>query len=257
VNFVFTLHGNYSSIQYTVYGGLNDYISTIPRKIYYDTEDEEPDTKAFILKNIDNSEQSLFINKLVEEIKTISNNSDDQARIAISLVQNIPFDDPQDRYAYQVLYDGKGYGAYEKSQLLVFLLRELGYGTALIEYGDTIEITTSENIPYISYDENSVRSEKNWTRPIIETRYNGFNYEIVGIKCPDQYSYRNSGYCFIDASVPSIITDSQGDYPDPSCETYYSDPCTQKLPTEYSLIKISDGKSFDSVSEEYKLANLN
>lgn len=62
----------------------------------------------------------------------------------------------------------------------------------------------------------------------------------VGIKCPSQYSYRNSGYCFIEATVPSIITYAEGDYVG-----------VGKLSSTPDIISISDGKSFDSASEEY------
>jgi hypothetical protein len=196
---------------------MNDYLSTIPRIPYYEEES--------IISNINNSMQRDFIISLVEKIKKLTNNSDDQARIAISLVQNIPynynFSDWGNRYAYQVLYDDIGVCG-EKSRLLVFLLKELGYGSALIDYD-------------LSF----------------------YAHEAVGIKCPLKYSYKNSSYCFIESTAPSIITDSNGNYPISNfCSIMWTTEnfklCTEKLPDEYTLIVTSDGKSFDSVSEEYE-----
>jgi hypothetical protein len=186
----------------------------------------------FIVKNIDNQKQKEFLEPLVNKIYNLANNNDDRARIAVSVVQNIPYDNSDtliDRYAYQVLYDNEGVCG-EKSRLLVILLKELGYGVALIDYGDTGPINQYELYnPY------------------------SFNHEAVGIKCPINYSYNGTGYCFIESTLPTIITDSNGDYPSNFC---FNSDCTQKLPDEYTLIVIADGKSFDSVIEEYNDAKL-
>jgi hypothetical protein len=145
----------------------------------------------------------------VEIIKSQTSNSDEQARIAVSLVQKIPYDwegfrtnDLNDRYPYEVLYDNKGVCG-EKARLLAFILRDLGFGIVLFNY---------------------------------ETE----SHMAVGIRCPSQYSYENSSYCFIEAAAPSIITDAERDYVG-----------VGKLSSTPSMISINDGKSFDSVSEEY------
>jgi hypothetical protein len=150
------------------------------------------------------------LNELVKRIKSQTSNKDDQARIAISLVQNIPYDYSQlnslsteMKYPYEVLYQDNGVCS-EKSLLLAYLLRELGYGVVLFEF-------------------------------------NSENHMAVGIQSPSQYSYRDSGYAFIEATTPSIVTDSNGDYVEAG-----------KLTSTPKIMQISQGDSFSSVSEEYR-----
>ena len=104
--------------------------------------------------------------------------NDDQARIAISLVQQIPYDwqtfGLENRYPYEVIYDNTGV-CEEKSRLLAFLLRDLGFDVVLFSF----------------------ESE---------------NHMAVGIMCPVQYSYKNTGYCFVETTEPTMITYSQGEY---------------------------------------------
>jgi len=91
----------------------------------------------------------------------------------------------------------------EKSRLLALILKELGYGVVLFHF----------------------EPEK---------------HMAVGIKCPIIYSYRGTGYCFIETSRTTIITNHEEEYI--GVGNLYSMP---------EIIKISDGKSFDSVFEEY------
>ncbi len=81
----------------------------------------------------------------------MADGEDDQAGIAISLVQKIPYDYEKmyrcgwtcqgrtfvsgipPRYPYQVLYDGRGVCG-EKSSLLALLLKEFGFGVVLLEF---------------------------------------------------------------------------------------------------------------------------
>jgi hypothetical protein len=125
-------------------------------------------------------------------------------------VQKIPYDmnslladSNYERFPYEVLYDNNGVCG-EKSKLLAFFLRELGFGTAILLF------------------------EKE-------------NHGAAGIKCPAQYSYKNTGYCFIESTTTSIITDSNGDYLGAG-----------KLESTPKILKISDGNSFDSVNEEFE-----
>ena len=118
---------------------------------------------------------------MVTSIKSKTSNNDDQARIAINLVQQIPYDysglystSSRERSPYEVLYDNKGVCG-EKSKLLAYLLRELGYGVVLFEFSSQ-------------------------------------NHMAVGIKSPSQYDFKNSGYAFIESTSPTIPTDSEGDY---------------------------------------------
>jgi len=205
--FEYVLRGSPGIINFTVYKGVNDYFAGLPRVYYY--YGVPPSDRDLELRFIDDEKQKKYIQQLVEIIKSKTNNSDDQVRIAVSLVQKIPYDwegfysgNLKNRYPYQVLYDKKGVCG-EKSRLLAVILKELGYGVALF-------------------------------------KFEAENHMAVGIKCPIQYSYYNSGYCFIETARPAIITDSQ--------EQYIG---VGKLHSTPEIMEISDGKSFNSVAEEY------
>jgi hypothetical protein len=205
--FSYVVKGDSNNIKFTVYAGLKDYLAGLPRYFYCDPAC--PSDRELELRFLDQNEQKKYLINLVEIIKSQTSNSDEQARIAVSLVQKIPYDwegfrtnDLNDRYPYEVLYDNKGVCG-EKARLLAFILRDLGFGIVLFNY---------------------------------ETE----SHMAVGIRCPSQYSYENSSYCFIEAAAPSIITDAERDYVG-----------VGKLSSTPSMISINDGKSFDSVSEEY------
>ncbi|OPY17700.1 MAG: hypothetical protein A4E23_01450 [Methanomethylovorans sp. PtaU1.Bin073] len=203
----YVLRGVHGNLTYTVYGGLNDYLKGLPRSIsYYTTPPTEID---FINRDLNEEYQKQLLDPLVEEIKNITPNKDDQARIAISLVQNINYDTDafmfsniEGKYPYEVLYTGSGVCS-EKSELLAYLLRGLGYEVVIF-------------------------------------RFDVENHDAIGIKCPEQYSYRDTGYCFVESTSPSIITDASGDYVG-----------VGKLTTMPKILKICDGSSLDSVYEEY------
>ena len=210
ISLKYVLRGKMNYIQFTVYGGVNKYLSNIPRYITYYEGEPKPTTKDFVMKYLNDEIQSEYLKPLAKEIEKITSNKDDQARIAISLVQHIPYDwegyvskNLESRYPYEVIYDNKGVCG-EKSLLLAFLLRELGFGVVLFNF----EVE---------------------------------NHTAVGIKCPTQYSYRNTGYCFIETTRPTIITDCQEEYVG-----------VGKLTSTPEIIHVCDGISFNSVSEEYK-----
>jgi len=166
-------------IRFLTYGGLNDYLSNIPRAITYYADQSEPTTKDFIFRNINNKVQKPFLEPLVQAIRSAAPSEADQVRIAISLVQNIPYrNDDSNRYPYEVLYTNSG-NCEEKSELLAYLLRGLGYGVAMFEY-DTAT----------------------------------FGHAAVGIKCTGRHDYIGSGYCFIETTKPRAIADSNGEYTD-------------------------------------------
>ena len=183
----YAVRGKSDSISVNLYSGVYNKISsegTPPSCVRYN-HDTSPCTSDEIqqsyLKFIDDQYQKKDLDNLINSIKAKTSIKDDQARIAISLVQNIPYDysklytvSTDMRYPYEVLYDNTGICA-EKSVLLAYLLRGLGYGVVLFEF----------------------KAE---------------NHMAVGIKSPSQYSYLNSGYAFIESTSPTIITDSQGNY---------------------------------------------
>ncbi len=204
----YILRGSKGEIAYAVYGGLNDYLKALPRSMSYTSGGTPPSSLDFIMRDLNNEKQNQFLGSLVSKIRDTTSNKDDQARIAISIVQNIPYDNLglatgniNGKYPYEVLYTNTGVCS-EKSQLLAYLLRGLGYGTVIF-------------------------------------RYDTENHDAVGIKCLD-YSYISSGYCFIESTVPSIITNSNGNYVG-----------VGKLTSTPEILKISDGDSFNTVSEEY------
>ncbi len=185
--FEYVLRGEYGTINSNLYSGVYNEISSegTPATCTRYNYDSSPCTTEEIhqsyLKYLDESNQKKYLNNLVSSIQSKTSIKDDQARIAISLVQNIPYDYSKlyvvytdVRYPYEVLYDNTGVCA-EKSLLLAYLLKELGYGVVLFDF----------------------KSQ---------------NHMAVGVKSPLQYSYIDSGYAFVESTSPTIITDSQSDY---------------------------------------------
>jgi hypothetical protein len=165
----------------------------------------------FYLNMVNEPDENATLDALVNTIREKTPVRDDQARIAISLVQQIPFGyhpssgggNGSMRYPYMVLYDDNGL-CDEKAVLLASLLRGLGYGTALIDFSSD-------------------------------------DHMALGIKSPAAYAYNNSGYAFVETTIPLIVTDDQELYND-----------GRKLAGVPDIYPISDGASFDSVSEEYQ-----
>ncbi len=171
--FEYTLRGKIDSISLKTYKELNDYLSEIPRT--YICDPECPSSREIEIKIINNPEQKPYLKRLAEKIKGKTSDKQEQARIAISLVQSIPYADGerrrnalQGRYPYEVLYDSKGVCG-EKSRLLSFILSELEFGSALFHYPE----------------------EKHMT---------------AGIKCDVEHSYKKSGYCFVETVEPIMVT---------------------------------------------------
>ena len=181
----YTIDGNSGNISFVVYGKLSDHLSKLPRYMQY-TPNSSSVLLDFKIRSLDNPEQNDLLAPLIIAIQNLTANKDDQARIAISIVQNIPFGSSNKtlkfgainvdyyRYPYEVLYDLQGVCG-EKSELLAFLLRGIGFESAFIYYAPE-------------------------------------NHEALGIKCPVQKSLNNTGYCFVETTGPSIITDYQTEY---------------------------------------------
>jgi hypothetical protein len=183
----YVLRGSPGSINLTLYTGIFDQQKSgaKPATCLRYSSDPSPCTqeeiRQYYLKYLNESLQKKGLDELVRQIRSRTANPDDQARIAISLVQNIPYDygkldtpSPNMSFPYGVLYQKKGVCS-EKSLLLAYLLRGLGYGVVLFEF----------------------RAE---------------NHMALGIQSPASYDYRNSGYAFVETTAPSIVTDADGDY---------------------------------------------
>ncbi len=210
----YVVDGEKGEINFSVYEGMNNYVSVLPKSIIYH-ENETPSRLDFKLQKIEEETQREFLLSLVVKIQNLAKDSDEQARIAISIIQNIPFGESNktatffgdyeinySRYPYEVLYDNEGICG-EKSELLAFLLKELGYGVVLFYHQKE-------------------------------------NHESIGIKCPVKYSLNRTGYCFVETTGPSIITNSQNEYVG-----------EVKLSSEPEILVISDGESLKNV-REYK-----
>jgi len=155
------------SIGFTTYGGLADYLSKEDHTYRFD-----PD-KEVIGELLENSYQDEYMEPLLNSIKRTSGISDVQAKVAISLVQHIPYDWNKYYgitidwfYPYETLYHNKGVCA-DKSILLAYLLNKLGYDTVLFKFS---------------------------------------NHMAVGVKCDSMYDFYDTGYAFIETTRPTIIT---------------------------------------------------
>jgi len=183
----YVLRGKENVLEFKVYGGVYSHLASLPREIT--TTNYVPTLTDFKYRNLEEKLQKEFLLELVSAIEGLAPTSKiDQARIAISIVQNMPYgfsdkyngggygtiDIGYTRYPYETLYDQQGLCG-EKSELLVFLLKEIGYDAIFLRY----------------FEE---------------------NHEVVGIKCPKEESLHKSGYCFVEATRPSIIGDSFGFY---------------------------------------------
>jgi hypothetical protein len=214
VNLKYNVGRNEKILPYTVYGGMAGYLLDLPKTISY--QNGETITRLdFKLKAIEEPEQEKLLSSLVVEIQNLADNDMDQLRIATTLVQNLEWGYSDkivnfgsyklnySRYPYEVLSDSRGLCG-EKSELLAFLLKELGYGVAIF------------------YNQQE-------------------NHESVGVKCPLEKSWKETGYCFIETSGPSIITDDSIEYVN-----------GLRITSEPQVMIISDGKSLEEDIPEYK-----
>jgi len=185
ISLEYILKGEKKNISFTVYEEMANYLFDLSDFITY-SNGNGPQRQDFKLRNINEENQKILLMPLVIKIQNLVDNKVDQARIAISLVQNIPFgvSDKQvsigensinySRYPYEVLYEQGGVCA-SKSELLVFLLREIGYETVFFYHKPE-------------------------------------NHDSVGIKCPERHGLLNTSYCFVETTGPSIITDDENLY---------------------------------------------
>lgn len=211
----YTLRGEEGKINFSVYHGMKIYFSELPRGFYY-FNDSRLNVKMQILND---EKQKEMLLPLVDAIKNITDDKTDRLRIAVSIVQKIPFGGSErivqteggmvvyPRYPYEVLYDGKGVCS-EKADLLVFLLRELGY-----------------KVGYFYYDEE--------------------NHESVAVRCPFWNSLSWSGYCFVEPIGVAIISDSDLEYS--NIGRLYSKP---------EFVFISKGEKLGIGLYEYKDARV-
>lgn len=197
--------------QYYTYrlNGKSDIIPlALSTKVYQDyTKKDSPSVhngnSSYFLGYVNDPEQQPYIAALAKAIQEKTPVKDDQARIAISLVQHIPYHDgTQYRYPYEVLYNGKGVCG-EKSMLLALLLKELGFGSSVF---------------YLLPED----------------------HMTAGIKVSSPYDFRNSGYAFIEATEPYIITDSVTD----SLAAF-------KFTSTLEVTPVGTGQALQSIANDY------
>lgn len=240
-SFNYFFNEEYSHFNLILYKGIYNYLESLPRSISY-FGNTSPNRKDFVMLKIENEIQLEAIKSLVVQIQNMApNDKVNQLRIAISLVQNIPYAEPKEtinfagtsvsksRFPYQVLYDNEG-SCEEKSELLILLLGELDYEVAAFYYGPE-------------------------------------NHESVGIKCPIKSSLDNSGYCFVESTAPSILGDNGGDYlgtgrllSNPEIIPIHQGISLPANLKEYSdskkIMKLRDGKFVLVFSKSKFLANI-
>lgn len=196
--------------QYTLRGQTQGLSFDINEKTYKKLFENRPflqsdaDFIAFLKCPFQDNYMWDLLNKIQQRAPS---NIQDQARIAINLVQHIPYGKPSDLIKniiqpYEVLYHQEGVCG-DKSLFLGYLLKKIGFGVVLYLFESECHMA-------------------------------------LGIKCPKKFCYKNSGYAFVETTVPSIVTDS---------EKHYSD--VGKLLSNPKVFVISDGATFDP-SEEYE-----
>jgi hypothetical protein len=209
--FEYSINGEKWTVTTTLYKGLSDYLQELPREIYYTLEYEDPPTEFdFLIKKLDDPKQKPFLDAFIKFAKDKNISEVDKVRVVTNLVQRIPYDYSASdydidigKYPYEVLYKNKGVCG-EKSELLIYFLRELGYATA-----------------YLSFEKE--------------------NHGAAGIKCPAQYDFKDTGYCFIESTTPNIITDYYGAY-----------RIAGELKSVPDVIVISEGKTYSGAKEDYE-----
>ena len=168
----FVYKGNPYGIYFTANRVVYEKLLSVSRSQVYGNGKEKLTKIDFIMPRLDNQVQRKNLLPLVEKIRSLTPDVHVQARIAISMVQNIRYTNVayMEKYPYGVIWEHGG-ACSEKSDLLLFLLRELGFGTATLVYRHQ-------------------------------------NHRAVGIKCPDEYDVDDSGYCYVEVTSPAIITDN-------------------------------------------------
>jgi len=166
------LEGN---IPFTTYEGFNSHLQTETHYYYSDYVDE------VYGELINNDYQDEYLEPLINEIKSISGSSENQARIAISLVQHLDYDydayysaSDDWKYPYETLHAQKGVCS-DKSILMAYMLGQLGYDVVIFEFDNE-------------------------------------NHSAIGIRTNSGYDFRDTGYAFIETTFPTIITYEPPEY---------------------------------------------
>ena len=166
-SFSFFVGRDMGTLNFTTYGGLSDFFANKSHSYHYD-----PDN-GVIMDLLENVVQNEYMQPFIDMIRKRSVTSDDPAKIAISLVQRIPYNGNRYirtstdwYYPYETLHNNEGSAA-DKSVLLAYILNELGYETVLFEFP---------------------------------------GHMAVGVKSSSRYSFYDTGYTYVETTRPTIIT---------------------------------------------------
>lgn len=202
--------GKRETINFTTYGGVNSYLASKDNSWYY--TESVLDVEKFVLEDINNPVQDYYLKSLADKIKSLALDKDEQARIAISIAQLIRYDEIgiernnlTAKYPYEVIHTERGVCG-EKSELVIYLLKNLGFETAYLDF------------------------EKE-------------NHAAVGIKCPKEYSYVNSGYCFVESTDTALVGESNNLYVD-----------IGRLSYNPKIFKMSDGLEYKDIINQVETA---
>lgn len=145
---------------------------------------------------------------------------DQTAEFLIALIQHIPYDndklnqDPmQPNYPYETLYRNSGICS-DKTFLTVAVLRELGYGAAILDFPD-------------------------------------LNHSAAGIACPVIDSVNNSGYCYVETTnyfpigvIPPAISNGQAQSPQDNLTDLFNSSHLKQI----QVFQKTTGLSYQGVS---------
>lgn len=180
-------------LEETLYDSFFQFYESLPTELIFKGEPErdwQEKNNALFLRDF-SGDNTLFdladsIRLLGEKNKLTENQI---AELAVTFAQTIPYDyaeleeielgNGEIDYPYEVLYENKGICS-DKSFLTYALLRKLGYGVSLFLFQED-------------------------------------RHMAVGIKCPQEYSNYESGYCFVETTslgnkigaIPEILPQSR------------------------------------------------
>lgn len=182
VNYQWKYNGKSYELEETLYESYYNFYASSPKTYSY-SEGELPQNweEKYFQMFLDHPSEDKTLSEIAEKLKDLGIKNklgDDQiVELVLSFVQNIPYDnikakrilfgnemDPSAApdYPYEVLYTKTGVCS-DKSILAYSLLTELGYGASFFIYNEA-------------------------------------NHMAIGIKCPENYSNYDSGYCYAETT---------------------------------------------------------
>lgn len=196
------------------------------KRVYSYYPDQKPldlreEFYAIFLKSLDGDRQTL---QLLEALKMKANDlgfsSDERAAFIISFIQYLRYDhdkaalsDPKPSYPFETLYQQKGICS-DVSFLAVYWLRNLGYGTAILDFPDS-------------------------------------NHSALGIACPQEVSVSNSGYCYVEMTnyfPPGIVPKVSSNGKAQNINDNLSDIFTTDKLGKLEIKQASKGRLFQGVA---------